>query len=163
MPSGGARNRSGPPPEENSLNSARKGLVLTALPAEGYQGKIPDFPLPADAERGDREQDMWEWVWRTPQATAWITQPWRWYIVAMWVRTAVGCEQINATAAEKNALHRFADQIGLTPAGLKENGWKISAPVVEEPAPAAKPAARPAVKSTSARSRFKVIDGGSAA
>lgn len=45
----------------------------------------------------------------------------------MWVRTAVICEGSEATAADKNSLHRFADQIGLTPAGLKENGWKIAA------------------------------------
>jgi hypothetical protein len=53
----------------------------------------------------------------------------------MWVRTAVICEGLEATAADKGSLHRFADQIGMTPAGLKENGWKIAeAPKAAAPA-----------------------------
>ena len=49
MPRGGARNRSGPQPDENSLKSAKIGYTLTALPSEGYDGETPDFPLPARA------------------------------------------------------------------------------------------------------------------
>ena len=45
--------------------------------------------------------------------------------IALWVRTFVLCESSHATAADKGSLHRFADQIGMTPAGLAENGWKI--------------------------------------
>lgn len=147
MPSGGARNRSGPQPDPNSLKSARLGLVFTALPAQGYGGDVPAFPLPrvpvydiyfedkvrhkvldeaATEHRFERERDLWEWAWRTPQAAAWITEPWRWQTVALWVRTAAVCESGDATAADKNSLHRFADQIGLTPAGLRENGWRIA-------------------------------------
>lgn len=148
MPSGGARNRSGPQPDPKSLTSARRGISLTALPAEGYRGGIPPFPLPkvnvydvyfedkkrvkefdheATEARYDRELELWEWAWRTPQAAAWEPEPWRWQAVALWVRTSAVCESGDATAADKNSLHRFADQIGLTPAGLKENGWRIAA------------------------------------
>ena len=123
MASGGARNRSGPPVDPDSARSDARGVVLTALPAEGYQGEAPDFPLPSES---DREQALWAWAWALPQAAAWSVQPWRWHSVAMWVRTAVVCEGHEAMAADKNSLHRFADQIGLTPAGLKENGWKIA-------------------------------------
>jgi hypothetical protein len=93
------------------------------LPAEGFTGEVPDFPLPSESER---ETSLWAWVWTLPQAAAWSIQPWRWHSVAMWVRTAVVCESKKAMAADKNSLHRFADQIGLTPAGLKENGWKVA-------------------------------------
>jgi hypothetical protein len=58
----------------------------------------------------------------------------------MWVRTAVVCEGSEATAADKGSIHRFADQIGMTPAGLKENGWKIA----DAPTPAADTDAPPA-------------------
>lgn len=147
MPRGGARNRSGPPPDPNSGRSDRRGLRLDALPAEGYDGDPPPFPLPkikvfdfyfedkqrvkefdADATeaRYDREVELWALTWRTPQAAAWVREPWRWQTVAMYVRTMVVCESGEATAADKNSVHRFADQIGLTPAGLKENGWKIA-------------------------------------
>ncbi len=71
--------------------------------------------------------------------------------MALWVRTAAVCESGDATAADKNSLHRFADQIGLTPAGLKENGWKIAADEV-----AAKRAERaPTPKAPTARDRMK--------
>jgi len=148
MASGGARNRSGPAPDPSSGRSARRGLALSSLPAEGYSGEVPEYPLekvsvytthyedkkPAkeldegETEgRWEREGDLWAWAWRTPQASAWAREPWRQHAVAMWVRTAVICESSEATAADKNSLHRFADQIGLTPAGLKENGWAIAA------------------------------------
>lgn len=147
MGRGGARNRSGPPPDETSGRSERRGLSFDALPAGGYDGRAPTFPFPAvpvhdiwfedkvrrkvfDEEatevRHDRELELWAWAWRTPQAAAWALEPWRWHSVAMWVRTSVICEGADATAADKNSLHRFADQVGLTPAGLKENGWRIA-------------------------------------
>lgn len=147
MPRGGARNRSGPPVDPDSGRSDARGIVLTALPAEGYKGDAPEFPLPKvlvkhwvyeDKKRWqevdpeatgvfqERELELWEWAWTTPQAAAWSTQLWRLPVVAMWVRTFVVCEGDDATAADKGALHRFADQIGMTPAGLKENGWKIA-------------------------------------
>ena len=153
MARGGARNRSGPQPEEGSRTSDRKGFILTALPPTGYDGEAPKFPLSrrsvfrwefedkrkfqvfdSDATQNivDREAELWDWAWTTPQACAWSLDPWRWPVVAMWVRTFVICESSEATAADKGALHRFADQIGMTPAGLKENGWKIAEP----PAPA---------------------------
>lgn len=178
MPSGGARNRSGPPPDPTSLRSAQRGLVLTALPSEGYRGEVPDFPLPPvkvvhilwedkcqvrqvdDGEstaRQEREADLWAWAWSTPQACAWAREPWRWQSVAMWVRTMVVCESADATAADKNSLHRFADQIGLTPAGLRENGWAIAKDELGERRPDA-PAAAPA--RSSSRSRMKVVGGG---
>lgn len=129
MARGGARNRSGPQPDESSGRSDRRGFSLTALPSEGYAGEAPAFPLPRPKAR---ELELWRWAWSTPQACAWSREAWRWHTVAMWVRTSVICEGAKATAADKNALHRFADQVGLTPAGLKENGWKIASDELAE-------------------------------
>lgn len=147
MSRGGARNRSGPQPDPSSGRSDRRSFTLTALPSEGFSGDVPEFPLPkrdvwnvyfedkkrvrefdeGETERiAERELDLWASVWSYPQACAWSMEPWRWNLVAMWVRTFVICEGSEATAADKGALHRFADQIGLTPAGLKENGWAIA-------------------------------------
>lgn len=141
---GGARNRSGPPPDPNSARSDHRGYRLSALPPEGFQGKPPRWPLPArvcesDAETrrvAARERAMWRWAWRTPQAWAWSqpTELWRLPIIAMWVRTFVICEGSTATAADKNSLHRFADQVGFTDAGLKAMGWKIAAPLEDDDA-----------------------------
>lgn len=153
MTSGGARNRSGPPKDPNSGRSDRLGVTLTALPVEGYDGDPPEFPLP---DSSDREIELWRWAWSTPQACVWIEQHWRWYAVAMWVRTAVVCEGSDATAADKNSLHRFADQIGMTPAGLVENGWQIATDELAE-----KRSEAPAEGEDDPRSRFTVVaDGG---
>lgn len=148
MAGGGARNRSGPPKSESSGRSDRLGYTLESLPAEGFKGRIPKFPLmPRSVLRwefeekrryqvvddvateavAEREHELWKWAWRTPQACAWSlpTEKWRINTIAMWVRTFVICESNDATAADKGSLHRFADQIGLTTAGLAEMGWKI--------------------------------------
>lgn len=149
MPRGGARNRSGPQPDETSGRSDRRGYTLTALPAVGYDGEAPEFPLPTASER---ELALWAQVWTTPQACAWSEQAWRWPIVAMYVRTFVLAEDADApNAALLGQLHRFGDQIGLTPAGLKENGWKIAA---ESTAEDEKPAAEDSGNVTSIKNRL---------
>lgn len=179
MPRGGARNRSGPPPDPNSGRSDRRGFTLTALPSEGYTLPAPVFPLPetqvyrefyedgkkvreldddATAARRERELELWTWVWSTPQACAWSMQRWRWHAVAMWVRTSALCESPEATAADKNSLHRFADQIGMTPAGLKENGWAIAA---DELAAKREEQGSGPVATPSSRDRIKAVAGGS--
>ena len=147
MASGGARNRSGPQADPSSGRSDARGLSYDQLPSEGRKGKPPtEWPLAdpqiyievivngkpskeLDAEesavRKDAELALWEQVWTYPQAVAWEREPWRWNIVAMWVRTFLTASGPEAKAADKTALHRFGDQLGLTPAGLKENGWQI--------------------------------------
>lgn len=149
MPRGGARNRSGPQPDENSLKSARIGYTLAALPAEGYQGDIPNFPLPALTTR---EAEVWQQAWRTPQAAAWSMEPWRWPTVAMWVRWSVRMEDHEAGASLATAVIRLADQIGMTPAGLKENGWKIAPDEITGRRQGKQAAAKP-----SARARLLVV------
>lgn len=119
---GGARNRSGPPKQMFSARSDQRQLSETVLSAAGHLGKIPEFPLP---DATDREIEVWEQAWRTPQAIQWNQEPWRWRTVAMWTRWSVKMEDPDAPAAVAAAATRLADQIGLTPAGLKENGWAI--------------------------------------
>jgi len=144
---GGARTGAGRKPDPSSGRSEKRGYTLTALPSEGYLGPAPQFPLmqftvyrwefedkrrfqvlDVDATElfREREQELWEIAWSYPQACAWSMEPWRWQAVAMWVRTAVVCESSEATAADKGSIHRFADQIGMTPAGLRDNGWAIA-------------------------------------
>ena len=125
MAKGGARNRSGPPPDPKSGRSEVRGYSLTALPAEGYDGPIPEWPLPVPRER---ELEVWEWAWRTPQACAWSlpSESWRARTVALWVRVSVRCEDADAPASLFAQLHRLADQVGLTTAGLAEMGGKVA-------------------------------------
>lgn len=171
MASGGARAISGPAKSPTSGRSDRAGVQFTALPAEGYAGEPPVFPLPpavviyesfvqgegkvrevdegASASRREREAVLWEWVWSTPQAAAWALEPWRWHSVAMWVRTAALCESADATAADKNSLHRFAEDIGLSVAGMVRNGWVLATPQIV-------PLSAPS-RSVSSRDRVRVV------
>ena len=180
MARGGARNRSGPQADPNSGRSDRRGIKFTALPSSGYDGPVPEWPLPKrivwhewfeDKQKvrevddgpteqvAEREAELWAWAWRTPQAWAWSqpSESWRLHTIAMWVRTYVLCESSEATAADKGSLHRFADQIGMTPAGLKENGWAIAPDEVG--AKRAEKADQEPAKSSS-RARVKVVRGG---
>ena len=129
MARGGARNRSGPQPNPDSARSDRRGYALTTLPTTPYTGAVPQFPLPAaeDADVAAREAEVWRWVWTIPQAHAWAlpSEAWRIPTLAMWVRVRVRCEAPEAPATLYPQLHRFADQVGLTTAGLAEMGWRI--------------------------------------
>lgn len=131
---GGARNRSGPHADPTSGRSDARNFKAHRLEVLGYQGEIPAFPL---ADPTDREVEVWEQAWRTPQASQWIRESWRWRTVALWARWSVKMEAPDAPAATAAAAVRLADQIGLTPAGLRENGWVIvPEDLVDDPASA---------------------------
>jgi hypothetical protein len=172
MMTSGGHGRSGPTKDPNALRRDRDNFTLRALPRAPYDGEVPAFPLPEPQmmetinsgesrpykefsqalsnDRRDREAALWEWAWQQPQAHVWAQDAWRWLDVAMWVRTQAVCEAMEATAADKNSLHRFADKIGLSPVGLKENGWSIAAPDISS-----KPAEPIAELPTSAKARLR--------
>lgn len=79
MTSGGHA-RSGPPPVPGSGASDRKGLRFKSLPAEGYDGDIPEFPRPVVF---GSELKHWNRAWRTPQAALWATPQWSWVVPAV--------------------------------------------------------------------------------
>lgn len=169
MARGGARNRSGPGVDPASGRSDRRGFKLTALPSEGYRDDVPAFPLQPivmfleyfegqgkdrtkvkerdDAETEsfrEREADVWAEAWRTPQACAWSMESWRWPIVAEYCRLKTVMEfDPSASAALVGQIHRYRDQLGLTPAGLKENGWAIATDEVAAKAAEREPALVP--------------------
>ena len=159
MPSGGARNRSGPAANERSDRSDRRGFKLTALPAEGYDGDAPAWPLEPAANATERS--YWERAWRTPQACAWSmpSESWRIPTVARWVRLSVRCDAPDAGAAPLGQLPRFADQIGMTTAGLAEMGWKVTVDELSERRD--EPATPPTVEDDEMTARRKrAISGG---
>lgn len=179
MARGGARNRSGPAKDPESEKSISAGYSLTALPAEGYKGRTPAYPLEKriftkyvtlkdgrqvlrqDTAKikkvWEREQAIWKWLWTTPQACAWSmpSESWRLMTIAMYARTFVICESSTATAADKNSLHRFADQIGLTTAGLAEMGWKVAINEVAEKKE--QKAKKQTAAKTGSKNRLKIV------
>jgi hypothetical protein len=73
----------------------------------------------------------------------------------MWVRQSVRCEAHDVSANQLAQLHRFADQIGMTTAGLAEMGWKVAEDQVSRRA-----AETPDRQAQSSRDRLSVVNGG---
>lgn len=121
---GGARNRSGPTANPASARSDARDVRAKRLSVGGYAG---DFPPLSDflPDATEREGVVWAEAWRTPQAAQWILESWRHRTIAMYVRWSVKAEDPDAKGVVMTAVQRLGDQIGLTPAGLKENGWLI--------------------------------------
>ncbi|RTL65917.1 MAG: hypothetical protein EKK42_20440 [Pseudonocardiaceae bacterium] len=92
------------------------------LDARGYQGPIPEFPLP---EIRARESDLWLELWRTPQAIEWkrlnlVRQ------VALYVRKSVDTEMPDTKAADMLTLRQMTDSLGLSIPGMRAHRWRIS-------------------------------------
>ena len=138
MPSGGARARSGPQPDPNSARSEKRGAAKQAagvtLPANGYDGAVPKFPLPAMERESEpvttslrrREMAIWREIWNTPQAHQWAKEPWRWGTIAQFARMSAVVERNpDSNAALLSRLREWRNEIGLSPDGLRMNGWTI--------------------------------------
>ncbi len=136
-----------------------------ALPAGGRKGSPPAFPLPrttrfavsmldgkptrmpdakATSAFRKRELELWREVWKTPQALAWERDAWRWPTIAKFCRIAASTEiEPDASAALLSRERELRTEVGLTPDGLRMNGWAIAPDQL-----AAKRSQRAATKST---------------
>lgn len=166
MPKGGARVNSGPPPDPNALRRDRREDKdgWTTLPAEGRKGKAPAWPLApvGDDDRSEvaelvaaREAEVWKQIWSTPQAVAWGRLGWT-YDVAVYVRLLVLGEQ--GSVKSLSEARQWSDRLGLNPAAMLRNRWRVAADEVgvKRTARAAAPARK------SARDRLRALDGGGA-
>ena len=120
-----------------------------ALPASGRKGRSPAFPLPKmtryTIELGEngkptrvvsevlsaafrkRELQVWGELWKTPQAVAWERDPWRWPTIAKYARIMTSTEaEPDASAALLSRERELRNECGLSPDGLKQNGWAIA-------------------------------------
>ena len=150
MVSGGARARSGPAPDPNALRRDRKDdAAWVTLPAEGFQGEVPDFPL---ADASVAETALWGKLWRKPQAFMWARLGLE-FEVAAYVRAFVESVEPEASAGLKTAVLRMAAEIGLSLPGMHQQRWKFSTDEVSERREEAKKPQR-----ASARERLKALN-----
>lgn len=148
MTSGGARNRSGPAPDPNALRRDRQddaGWIV--LPADGFKGDIPEFPLSAALTV---EVDLWEKLWRKPQAQMWSELGLE-FEVAAYVRAFLESTTEKASAGLKTAVLRMAAEIGLSLPGMHGLRWKIATSVGDSGKPAA------TRKASSSRARLRAV------
>ena len=188
MPAGSPRPAGGRMPDPSSDAFQKRAAGLFALPAAGYRRRHPKFPLlpyvvmveyqdedgrhrekdvDASERWNRRESEVWDELWHLPQGFAWSRPQYKYlqHSVALYVRQYVLCESSGARAADRTTLCRYADVIGLTPQGLRINGWRIVADEVEKPKRSVKPDGK-LVPFPSARERFAQMrgdaDGGAA-
>jgi hypothetical protein len=155
MPSGGARSRSGPPPDPNALRRDRPSdqAGWITLPAE-RTGPVPDWPL--GVPPSPVELTHWGRAWCTPQATQWEANGQE-VEVALYVRSLAEAELPGAAANLRNLVKQLQENLGLSYVGLQRFRWKIADSTAATATPAKSPAARPARGRSSSRSRLKVV------
>ncbi len=146
MGKGGARARSGPPPDPNSLTQTDG--EWTVLPVAGRDGDPPDWPLSRPTKR---ELDLWEIEWRRPQAVMWERQGQE-IEVAMYIRTLVAAESRDATTACRTLLRQQMEALGISVPGLLRNRWRIATVEADEE--------DSSFSEDDPRSRLKVVAGG---
>lgn len=131
---GGARSRSGPAPDPNAARRDRltdKGWLV--LPASGRVGEIPVFPAPAMTVR---EAELWESMWRKPQAILWERDGLVEY-VAMFVRQLAEAEVEKASAENRKTVRMMFADLYLTSDSMARARIKIEEVVPDlEVAPA---------------------------
>lgn len=147
MASGGARSRSGPSPDPNALRRDRSDDAdWVVLPAEGYTGVVPEFPLEkisvydiwwedkkrvktfdSDATDAlhDREVALWEKLWAKPQAFMWAKLGLE-YEVAAYVRAFIESTGEESNSGLKTAALRMSAEIGLSLPGMHAQRWKFA-------------------------------------
>lgn len=147
MAKGGARTRSGPPPDPNALARKRDEADWTKLPAEGRPGRAPRWPL---TQASPRERTLWTELWKLPQAVMWERQHLH-HTVALYVRRLAEAEMPESKVTVSTLVRQLADGLGLTSPGLRSLRWRIESP--------AKKTAAKKARRASARDRLKVVDG----
>lgn len=176
MASGGARARSGPAPSPTALRRERKDdAEWVTLPAEGYRGVVPDFPLERlkvydeyfvdkqkvrefdeDATVRLRAQEvaLWAELWEKPQACMWAKLGLKWEVAA-YVRAFLESTGPDSNSGLKTAALRMAAEIGLSLPGMYSLRWKFSVDELD-----AKRATATKRSGPSAKARLEALQGG---
>lgn len=151
MTSGGARARSGPPPDPDAIRRDRPSdqAGWVTLP-DKYTGPVPIWPL---TESTKREDALWARLWTTPQASEWARLELA-DEVALYARTFCEASQQDAKADVRTLVLRLREGLGLSTAGLARNRWRIGGAQTTEATRTND--RRPA---SSVKDRFKVIQG----
>jgi hypothetical protein len=114
----------GPAPKRAEDRARRNAppVAEVVLPAAGYDGPVPEWPLPGAYQAADRK--LWATLWRTPQAAAWARMgPGVVLVVANYVRLWRG------KSSDSQVERRQAeDRLGLNPLAMRRLGWDVERP-----------------------------------
>lgn len=104
------------------------------------------------ADQTKLERALWRDVWKTPQSIVWDAQGWT-RDVAQYVRHKV-LGELGSLEDAKEA-RQWSDRLGLNPAAMQRNRWRITAPVEATPTTSS-----PAPARSSSRDRLRVVADG---
>lgn len=110
-----------PKPNARRPNRGLAGGALVRLPAAGRSGPAPVWPLGRPSRR---EAELWERIWRTPQAVAWERLDWA-DTVALYCRVQVQAERPKAPMMVLAEARQMQDRLGLSPMSLLRLRWEI--------------------------------------
>ena len=113
----------GPAPNPNARRRNKRPDWLS-LPADGYDGNIPTWPL--SSEISFAEEELWRSLWRTPQAAAWAEGGFE-RVVARYVMVTCLVE-LEPNAALLSEVRQMEDRLGLSPMAMKRLQWEVEAP-----------------------------------
>jgi hypothetical protein len=121
------------------------------LPAAGRPGPPPTWPLPG--EPSEDEAKMWVELWGRPEAVAWEAAD-SVAIAGLYVRRFIEAAEPGSAIGRTTLARQLAEVLGLTPAGLRINRWKVGG-AAEQPENPALPPAGGRVVGLSSRQRFR--------
>jgi len=110
---GGARARSGPPPDPNALRRSRKSdPAWTKIAADCRKDQpVPEWPL---VEPSARELELWTAWWSLPVASLWLESHSLDY-VAFTVRMFSEAEQRKARTEDRKSLRQMMADLYMNP------------------------------------------------
>lgn len=154
---GGARSRSGPPPDPNSRTQTRRQGDWVILP-DSYSGPVPDWPLdrdytlPVKDEDGfinrlpihDEELRHWERLWCKGQGREWRRQHQEDRVARLCRVLAISDVQLDVTKSSwLGEIRQLEEDLGLSQSGMARLKWRYNprtedqdAPIEEETGPA---------------------------
>ena len=108
----------GPDPKPNRVrrNTPVKEQVRAVLPREGRSGRPPKMPPWAPTD--DWLEEQWRKWWTSPQATQWdstLHTPILGRLLLLYVEAPMSSE-----------ARQIEHQMGLTPKGMKDLGWRLA-------------------------------------
>src|SRR5699024_4941110 len=106
---------------QRHLAKTGQAADFVSIPAAGYTGSVPGWPL--DNEPARAELDMWNSLWTTPQATMWASMHIE-HVIARYVMVTCLAEQTQQ-AGLLTEVRQMEDRLGLTPLSLQKLQWKI--------------------------------------
>ena len=146
-----------PIPDPNALRRDRKDdASWTTLPSK-VDVKLPAWPLVGQTER---EIELWEAIWKRPQALLW-EQNSQQIEVALYVRRLGEVEVLGATASMHTLLQRLMESLLLTLPSMYKSHVKIAVDEIKGRT-SKKGAAKVTATGSSAKDRFKVLSNGGA-